>query len=188
MSDRWTPYTILGGHEIDHLREMLRLAVPGPVFVAGTFRGGDVMAMMDVSPDRRFVVVDSFRGVGDPIEAIDGSRHPRGDFNVGGVEAYLGCFDRAGYPRPEVFEMYIDPDSIRSIPALAYALAWLDLDHYEPTYACIRHLWPQLAPGGVIATHDHGNANCPGIARACLGSGLSWTVDPETSIAFSIRD
>jgi hypothetical protein len=179
---RWQPYTIMPTDHVRYLQGMLLEAPPGPVLVAGSYQGGDVMAMMDVAPDRPYVVVDSFVGTGMPSK-VDGNAHPAGSFSVGGKEAYAENFRKAGYTVPTLYAAYIDEHSIQTLDNDQYALIWIDLDHYAPTLAVIEGLWKCVVPGGLMLTHDFGWPSCPGIKAACDQSGLNW-IDAGNTIAY----
>jgi hypothetical protein len=183
--ERWQNYTIVPANEIAYLQGFVRVAPPGDIVVCGSFRGGDVMALREAGPTRRFVVIDSFEGLPEPGPGDDGGVHQQGEFSAGGVLRYFMNFHDAGYPPPEeAYGCFITAESLREVRTRPTALLFLDLDLYQPTIDCIRYFWDSVVPGGRIFTHDYGWPHTPGIARAVAESGLAWSVGCAT-LAFT---
>lgn len=178
----YTKYTIVVQEEIDYLCQTVAAAPLGDVVVAGTYRGGDVMAIMETNPDRRVVVMDSFQGLADASKGDEGEFvHQAGDFNVGGMDAYLRNFAESGYALPhEIYPLWITPETLKAVTLRPISVLWLDLDHYLPTRACISYFWDSLVLGGKMLTHDYDWDPCQGVKRACDDSGLAWTLGKRT--------
>jgi hypothetical protein len=173
------------GQEIEFLQRAVRTAPPGDVIVAGSFKGGDVMAMCEADPSRHFVVIDSFFGVADPSERDFDTPHVRGQFSVGGLDRYKQNFVDAGYPVPdELHMMFIDAAALQRVPRRPAALVWLDLDHFQPTLDCMRHFWPWVVEGGIMMTHDYRWPHCPGVEQAVKETGWDWRCDGGMTIAY----
>lgn len=53
-----------------------------------------------------------------------------------------------------IYEGYV-PEVLGSVGRGPFAFAHLDLDHYAPTLDALKWVWPQIAPGGILACHDY---------------------------------
>ena len=135
-------YTALVSSEIECLVKNINKAPKGIVVCAGTWRGGDLMAMIAAQPDRYFVVIDSFQGLTEPsTEDLGGDEFAQeGMFDIEGKENYIQNFVERDTRLPnEIHKMWITDDTIQTIKTQPIAMLWLDLDHYKPTLACLQH-------------------------------------------------
>lgn len=133
--------------------------VAGDVAEFGVWRGDTFLplARWAARNGRRAHAVDTFTGMLDPTERDmepNGVCHyPRGALGVGGSEALrraLAPFGEAAC----VWEGAI-PGVLRRLPTDArFAFAHVDLDHYVPTLATLRWVWPHMTPGGILCCHD----------------------------------
>lgn len=48
------------------------------------------------------------------------------------------------------------------------AFIFMDSDLYSSHMVALKHLWPMLSPGGIIAFHDWNTLDCPGVKKAIL--------------------
>ena len=157
--------------------------------VVGTFRGGDVMAMIHADPARNIVVVDSFHGLAEPGPKDEGTRYKTGEFDSGGLLTWLQNFRTAGIVPPrEVYPLWITAASLRVIAPRPVALVWLDVDFHEPTLAAIQHFAPMLVKGGMMITHDFNLVECPGVNRAIEDSGLPFRKIDDFNMAVYVQD
>lgn len=132
--------------------------VPGDFAEIGVFRGAAFrkLAALSYSQDRMAHAFDSFEGMAPP-QAEDGDQYPAGKFDIGGPEVFLKLMDEAGVPRDayRVRAGFV-PDCFDDVPATArFALAILDVDHYQPTVDALRWLAPRMPPGGILALDDY---------------------------------
>ena len=58
------------------------------------------------------------------------------------------------------------PDVFAQLPESRWSFVHVDVDLYEPTYACLDYFYPRLSRGGVIICDDYGSAVFPGASRA----------------------
>ena len=58
------------------------------------------------------------------------------------------------------------PEVLDSLEERRYRFVHLDLDMYEPTYACLEYFYPRLVEGGVIVLDDYGFLDWPGCKAA----------------------
>ena len=169
-------YTALTELEINTLIEISTIAPPGNAVCAGSWNGGDVMAMSLAFPSREYHVIDSFQGLAAPVNkdaAIEGSAK-QGEFNIGGVQRYMQNFEEARICLPHLHELYIDETTIAAVGIDNIALLWMDVDHYTPTKACLVHFGEKMERGGIIMTHDYGFIRCPGVKIACDEYSQNW--------------
>jgi O-methyltransferase len=163
-------YAISQGMDCPHTQqEMMEiigrlLALPpslaGSIVEAGCFRGGSTakLSLAARRTGRKLVVFDSFQGLpehGDPeAENIFGEtvRFAPGDYRAGLEEVRKNV---ARWGAPEVCEFR--PGWFKdAMPGFRepVALAFLDVDLAESTRTALKHIYPLLAPGGSLFSHD----------------------------------
>ena len=170
-------YTALHDIEINCLVKNLDKAPKGIIVCAGTWRGGDLMAMISAQPNRYFIVVDSFKGLYTPNNKDYGEHGlaKEGMFNIKGKDNYIKNFKKQNIRLPdEIHEMWITEETIKTITTLPIALLWLDLDHYAPTKACLNHFGKNMVKNGIVLVHDYKLPVTPGVKKACDENHHSW--------------
>jgi hypothetical protein len=184
--ERALPFTMTGPARlqalVDGVRHVVARAVPGAFAECGVWRGGSVLAMAltlrDAGDETRDLwLYDTFEGMTRPTEADVSAIDPPA------LETWERA-ERAGQvPWPELFASeQVGADAVRAtvlssgypaervhlvagpveetLPAqapAALALLRLDTDWYESTRHELEHLWPLLAPGGVLIIDDYGH-------------------------------
>jgi O-methyltransferase len=149
--------------------------VPGAIVECGVWRGGSMMAAamtllrLGVS-DRELYLYDTFAGMPPPTEAdTTRSGERAADLLAQGDEsshiwaiASLGDVRKAvlsvGYPEERIH--FVEGLVEKTLPATApqeIALLRLDTDWYRSTKHELEHLYPRLAPGGVLILDDYGH-------------------------------
>ena len=151
------------GQFVDNL-VVARLArsVPGDLVECGTWRGGMSAALAWALPDRHSVLLDSFEGLPD-AKAIDGpaavhwSTVLRDHDNCTAEEQWahdaMARVDQRDY---ELLTGWFDD----TVPAYAQrqrpiAVLRLDGDWYDSTMVCLEHLFPLVAPDGIVIIDDY---------------------------------
>jgi O-methyltransferase len=175
------PYTLTSPERIFALCSALRYlehaGVPGDIVECGVWRGGSMMAAAYTlrklgNERRRLLLFDTFEGMPPPDQrdvAYTGetaaARLARSDrADPSSVWAYAPLDDvqtnmaRTGYPAAQI--AYVRGKVERTLPASApdqIALLRLDTDWYESTRHELEHLFPRIAPGGVLIIDDYGH-------------------------------
>jgi O-methyltransferase len=149
--------------------------VPGAIVECGVWRGGCMMlaalTLRREMEERQLFLFDTFAGMTKPTEkdtGPDGSEavamwFDRRQANGGNwlavsLEEVKGNLAGTGYPQGLL--TFVQGDVLRTIPAEApdeIALLRLDTDWYESTKHELEHLYPRLAPGGVLIVDDYGH-------------------------------
>jgi O-methyltransferase len=161
------------------IRYLVSADVPGDIVECGVWRGGNcmlaaltLMALGDES--RQIWLYDTFSGMTEPSERDrdvyggdagnmrDGSFSDEGRpapfqfvASLGDVRANMA---RTGFPESRT--TYVEGRVEDTLPAARpgeIALLRLDTDWYESTAHSMRHLYPLLAPGGVLLLDDYGD-------------------------------
>jgi hypothetical protein len=132
-------------------------------------------------------LVDSFEGLSEP-EAADGFAMPGPDgapklrtmeagtfrSDAERVRSYLSEF-----PGIAIHQGWI-PEVLSRLPESRWSFVHIDVDLYDPTYACMEYFYPRLASGGVMICDDYGAPLYPGAARAwcayCEKNGIPFVV------------
>lgn len=166
-------YTLTGIERISALIRSVRYIVgndiPGDFVECGVWKGGSVMAMaltlLELQhQERGLFLFDTFSGMTDPgDEDVDYlGRRAETIFEdvrhaVSQEEVEAAVFS-TGY---EPAKIHFVPGAVEeTIPAQApekIALLRLDTDWYQSTRHELVHLFPRLAPGGVIIVDDYGH-------------------------------
>lgn len=167
---------------VDAVRHVVDRRIPGALAECGVWRGGSLLAVLLTLrslgvEDREVHGYDTFEGMTEPTEhdvsAIDGPalatwREAERD----GVRPWAELFDpetfseqrvretlrASGYPAARI-HLHRGPVE-QTLPAAApaeLALLRLDTDWYASTRHELEHLWPRLAPGGVLIVDDVGH-------------------------------
>ena len=152
-----------------------RRGVPGALVECGVWRGGSMMAAALTllrlgATDRDLYLYDTFAGMPPPSEADttrtgesaaellaqgDESSHIRAIASLDDVRAAVLS---VGYPEERV--RFVEGLVEETLPATApqqIALLRLDTDWYRSTKHELVHLYPRLAPGGVLILDDYGH-------------------------------
>ena len=139
--------SIVPAEVIEALVAYAETAPPGAFAEVGVYQGGTAWRLMQIChrEGRALHLFDTFAGIPD-AEPID--RHGVGEF----------ASDEAAVRRAlpgAVFHVGVFPDTL---PADLGPLAFVhvDCDQRRSVAACIEHLWPRLAPGGVMWFDDYG--------------------------------
>jgi len=179
LCDVVRPYTMTSAERIAALRQavehVVRHEVPGDIVECGVWRGGSMMVvartLQDLGVERRLHLFDTFEGM-PPPEDVDRDMFgtsasdalARDDRDTGHVWARATLEDvrhnvgSTGYPTRLV--SYVQGRVEETIPARAperISLLRLDTDWYESTRHELEHLYPRLAPGGILIIDDYGH-------------------------------
>jgi O-methyltransferase len=157
---------------VDHI---VRRRIAGDIVECGVWRGGSMMAVAlaliargDTS--RHLFLYDTFEGMSEPTEddrSVSGesakaqmARTPRGQ----GVWCQAGLDDvrtnlgSTGYPLERIhFIQGKVEDTVPQTVPQRIALLRLDTDWYESTRHELAHLYPLLAPHGILIVDDYGH-------------------------------
>jgi hypothetical protein len=167
---------------VDAIDHVVHRGIPGAIVECGVWRGGSMLVMIRAlqhhgREDRDLYLFDTFDGMTLP-SAADTSR-----FDGSALTAWHDARETGGVPwdayfRPEVFSFDQVRDLIAStgypeervhfvvgrvedtLPDRApdeIALLRLDTDWYESTKHELEHLYPRIAPGGVLIIDDYGH-------------------------------
>lgn len=172
-----TKYTNLSDKTINLLKQASLTTLEGDILIAGSWRGGDAMAIREaVGPTKKLIVIDSFEGDNTP-GPYDICPAPvnLGEYSCN-AEQYVENFKQEGLQRPEeMYKMCITKKNLEEvITKRPLSLIWLDLDHYVPTKTCLEYFWDWLVPGGIILCNGYKNERTPGVLRAIVDSGQAW--------------
>jgi len=179
--DRVRPFTMLSPSRLyafmEATRHIVRNNIPGAIVECGVWKGGAVMssllAMKDLAHhDRDYFLYDTFEGMPKPgaeDQKFDGSRigteFAARQVGENGSTWCRGEFDEVrrnilstGYPSNRIqFVRGKVEDSIPGTLPGQIAILRLDTDWYESTRHELEHLYPLLAPGGVLIIDDYGH-------------------------------
>lgn len=161
----------------DAVEYVLRRGIPGDFVECGVWRGGSSMAVALVLQrfsvcDRQLWLYDTFGRMPPPSEH-DGGIPPEPLDQINNSTSTSGltlpevrrAMESTGYPPERVtyVEGLVEETLPRTAPA-QLALLRLDTDWYESTHHELVHLYPRLAPGGVLLVDDYGFF--PGVRKA----------------------
>jgi len=171
------PYTMTTPGKVHALARAVEYVtarrVPGAIVECGVWRGGSMMGVALTlcrlaETTRDLYLFDTFEGMTEPGEedvkqggehAADVLRRSSRNSSVWGV-ASLGDVRDAmfgvGYPRDRIH--FVDGPVEETLPRHApgeIALLRLDTDWYSSTKHELVHLYPRLAPGGVLIIDDY---------------------------------
>ena len=177
--ERVEPFTMTS-HErlfglVQAIRYISRARIPGAIVECGVWRGGSsmaaVLALQEVKDFERDVLLfDTFAGMSEPTEADKDwrGRSARGRFDhaqrtaknewcYASIEDVRANLTSTGYDTRRL--QFVQGKVEDTIPGFAppqIALLRLDTDWYQSTRHEMTHLYPRLAPGGVLIIDDYG--------------------------------
>lgn len=175
---RCRPYTMTSLERMYSLwqaaRHVAAAPVEGDLVECGVWKGGSAMlaalALLSAGESRRVLwLYDTFTGMSAPTErdvdlaGRDAGAQWRTAANRGGwcsasLEEVRAAMLSTGYPVDRL--RLVAGNVEQTLPAQAperIALLRLDTDWYESTRHELVHLWPRLAPGGVLIVDDYGH-------------------------------
>jgi hypothetical protein len=184
--DEAAPFTMMSPERLvanmDAVAYVVGRGIPGALVECGVWRGGSVLVMIRLLQslgvtDRDLYLYDTFDGMTRPTEADtspftppalptwnEGAEtgrkawdHVFGSdvFNVDDVRQML---QSTGYPMDRV-HLVAGPveETLPEHAVSEIAVLRLDTDWYESTAHELKHLYPQLARGGVLIVDDYGH-------------------------------
>jgi hypothetical protein len=186
--ERVKPYTLTSPERLiavmDATSHVVRRHIPGAVVECGVWKGGSVLAAIEVLrrlgvTDRDIYLYDTFEGMTAPTE-LDTSSFERGRsalnewkrYESEGRRAWDWAFDAkvfsiddvrellytTGYPAERI-HFVVGPveDTLPDQTPGEIALLRLDTDWFESTRHELVHLYPKLSEGGVLIIDDYGH-------------------------------
>jgi len=180
MDIKFKPYTMLHEHEIDCLINNVNDIPEGIIVCAGTWNGGDLMSMINVQPDKYYIVIDSFNGLNkqtekDFIQNEYNNSIKEGMFSIKGKDNYIQNFKEQNIRLPdEIYEMWVSDITIKNVKVQPIAMLWLDLDLYESTLSCLSYFKDYIVKDGIILVHDYSLSETPGIKLSCNKYFDNW--------------
>jgi hypothetical protein len=137
----------------------------GSVVECGVWKGGMSAGMAEVvGPDRHYYLFDSFEGCPQAQEidgprALEWQKHVASPLYYNNSSADIGfCQDamkKARAIRCTIVKGWFD----KTLPDFkaegGIAILRLDADWYESTMTCLKYLFPQVNPGGVVIIDDY---------------------------------
>ena len=167
------------------------LDIHGNIVECGVFTGGGLFTWSHLSSiyepvnhGRKIIGFDTFEGFPGLAEYDRSSTDVNDQHKTAGAYSFKGkdeledCamvhdLNRSIGHIPKI--ELIEGDAVRSIeayvnanPHLVVSLLYLDFDLYEPTKAAIKHLFPRIPKGGVIAFDELNQKQWPGETIAVL--------------------
>jgi predicted O-methyltransferase YrrM len=147
--------------------------VPGTVIEVGCFQGATTVFLANYLRDRgitrRYLAVDTFGGFLDTDtrhEVAERGKPPvvyDGAFVANSKAWFDATMRMNGISTVE--SLQADASTVDYSAFAPIALAFLDVDLYQPTHAALPRIYEALAPGGVILVHDCGEPSTSGEAR-----------------------
>lgn len=170
------PFTMTSRERLFELmnatRYVTRHGIPGAFVECGVWKGGSVLTILrtlaaERVTDRDVFLYDTFEGMTRPgehdgaeeLQIYEKTRTADGgaDFCRSGTEEVRANIGKAGYPADRIrFVKGKVEDTIPGAMPERIALLRLDTDWYESTKHELVHMYPRLAPGGVLIIDDYG--------------------------------
>ena len=173
------PYTMTSPERIatliDAVEYIHHAGIPGSIVECGVWKGGSMMAaattLLRLDERRDLYLYDTFEGMTEPtVDDVDFRGNAAADllrqqprsvdsiWAVAPVEGVRQALATTGYPESLVHYVQgpVEETIPRTVPG-QISLLRLDTDWYESTRHELEHLYPLLAPGGVLIVDDYGH-------------------------------
>jgi hypothetical protein len=178
LCERVAPFTLTSHERIAALRDAVRHVVasdvPGAFVECGVWRGGSAMVIAATLHelgihDRELFLFDTFTHMPFPgAEDVDVFGRAAADyyevassaeaFRYLPLDAVQDAVASTGYPRERMhFVQGMVEETIPERAPVEIALCRLDTDWYESTAHEMEHLYPRVAPGGLLLIDDYGH-------------------------------
>jgi O-methyltransferase len=162
-------YTMIGIKRLENLQQcatdIIRDNIPGDFIEAGTWRGGAAIFLRAILKiygieNRSVYVADSFEG----LPPANPGRYPADvhlDFSGLNLAVSLDQV-KLNFSRFDLLDDQVQfvkgwfKDTLPGLKDRTWSLIRLDGDLYESTIDSLRHLYPNLSPGGYIVIDDYG--------------------------------
>jgi hypothetical protein len=140
---------------VDTLAMMQGFAVDGAIVECGSWHGGMLAALAEVLPGREVFALDSFQGLPDPGARDSARDHALVEKSrlVAAEPIARDTFSRQPGAVHVVAGWFAD--TVPTLPVERIAVLRLDGDLYESTMVCLEHLFPKVAPGGLVFIDDY---------------------------------
>jgi len=154
------------------VRYVVRAGIQGAFVECGVWRGGSSMcAALTLAScgdtDRELWLYDTFAGMSAPSEHENAKAHAKwrrsqrdayNEWCYAPLEAVRDSMAKTAYPSSRIryVKGMVEETLPATVPSLI-ALLRLDTDFFESTLHELKHLWPLLAPGGVLLIDDYGH-------------------------------
>jgi O-methyltransferase len=158
---------------------VVRNNIPGALVECGVFMGGNIEVMIRVLQsmqvdDRDIYLYDTFAGMPQPdarddeglggamkisweAHRTDADGTSGSDWMRATVETVRQRIEPLGYPAQRLhFVKGMVEDTIPGVAPETIAILRLDTDFYSSTKHELKHLYPRLAPGGILIIDDYG--------------------------------
>lgn len=163
---------------VNAVKYVVENRIPGSIVECGVWRGGSMMAAAATlvnlkETSRDIYLFDTYEGMSEPTEKdvmFDGqkastllntSERKEGVINywcIAGIEDVTRNVTSTGYPKEKLhFVKGKVEDTIPKNAPDQIALLRLDTDWYESTAHELEHLYPRVAPNGVVIIDDYGH-------------------------------
>jgi hypothetical protein len=175
------PYTMTSVERMfalyDSVRHVLDNGIPGALVECGVWKGGSAMLMAETAKaagvtDREIWLYDTFAGMTEPseldIRSRDQSethskweafqREDHNEWTYAPLDEVKANMAKTGYPQDRLH--YVVGPVEETLPGETpdrIALLRLDTDWYRSTYHEMAHLYPLVAPGGIVIIDDYGS-------------------------------
>jgi O-methyltransferase len=159
-----------------NLTQMFHLSrpEPGPTAEVGCFRGLSSFLLCHLirqgSPGftgATHSIIDSFEGLGAPVEADELPPDVEGRFSTTSVEHVRRTL--ADFPDVEIHQGWV-PGAFSMLPERRYRFVHVDVDLYQPTRDSLEYFYPRLHAGAMIVVDDFGpwpgGGRYPGCSKA----------------------
>jgi hypothetical protein len=172
------PFTLTSHERVFALRQAVtyvaKADIPGAIVECGVWRGGSMLVVAHTlvelgQTDRDLYLFDTFETMPPPGPLdIDVWGTPAADFYQAALDSpvysylpqdqILALMAATGYPEERLhFVKGMVEETIPGEAPTEIALCRLDTDWYESTLHEMEHLYPRMAPGGVLIVDDYGH-------------------------------
>jgi hypothetical protein len=190
--------------------EIFKLAMPanGSIVECGVYSGGGLFAWMHFSSimepynyNRKVIGFDTFEGF--PRVHEKDLRGTSEHLHAGALQTHktmveelseLAALHDTNRPLGHIAKVDLVkgdacntiPEYVQSHPHLLISLLYLDFDVYGPTMAALKHLYPRVVKGGIVAFDELNKQDYPGETVALLESMelpqlVRFPYDPDIS-------
>jgi O-methyltransferase len=134
--------------------------IKGDIAEVGVYMGGSSKLICEAKGNKKFHLFDTFEGLPAPKQEDSPNQFHEKQYShsYANVKKYLSNYQNV------YFYKGLFPSTAVPITNEKFSFVHLDVDLYEATLDCIKFFYSRMEKGGILISHDYGNAL--GVRRA----------------------
>jgi hypothetical protein len=151
--------------ELESIKKWVNITneLDGDLLEVGVYMGGTSKFIAEnKKQDKKIMLIDTFEGLLD-VNSEDDVFLKNGDFIYTNLNETVNSFKDYNC---EIFKGFFPNEKPDNFSEKKFSFVHLDVDTFSSTLNCLKEIYNQVVPNGVILIHDYKNENTPGVQKA----------------------